>query len=202
MKQRRLSETTDLAAFLAECREEAITRRRFLQTLAGGTIAAMFPWSAQADQKAADLDEAMQWKLLDVVLQQLLPSEADSPGAKEIDALNYFRFIVSDTLIDADEREFIMQGTIWLEDMSRNTMQLGSFMALDEAKREQVLRRIEQSRAGENWLSTLLVYLMEALLADPVYGGNANEGGWKWLQHIPGFPRPPADKRYPELLKL
>ncbi|MEE8342688.1 MAG: gluconate 2-dehydrogenase subunit 3 family protein, partial [Gammaproteobacteria bacterium] len=70
------------------------------------------------------------------------------------------------------------------------------FTALNEQERETVLREIEQSRAGRNWLSTLLTYLLEALLADPVYGGNPNGIGWQWLEHQPGYPLPPKDKAW------
>jgi len=76
-----------------------------------------------------------------------------------------------------------------------------SFLALDEEHREQVLRKVEKSAAGSNWLSVMLLYLIEALLADPAYGSNPGGAGWRWLAHIPGFPSPPPDKRYPELLK-
>ena len=61
------------------------------------------------------------------------------------------------------------------------------------------MRQIEQSRAGRNWLSLLLTYVLEALLADPVYGGNPDGIGWQWLEHQPGYPRPPADKSWYKL---
>jgi gluconate 2-dehydrogenase gamma chain len=61
------------------------------------------------------------------------------------------------------------------------------------------LREIEQSRAGRNWLSLLLTYLLEALLADPVYGGNPDGIGWTWLEHQPGYPAPPRDKSWYKL---
>ena len=75
-----------------------------------------------------------------------------------------------------------------------------TFAELDDAKREQTLQRIAASEAGENWLSTLILYLMEALLTDPAYGGNPGGIGWRWLQHVPGYPRPPKGKTYPALL--
>jgi gluconate 2-dehydrogenase gamma chain len=56
------------------------------------------------------------------------------------------------------------------------------------------LRRFETN--GKQWISTILRYILEALLTDPIYGGNPNAIGWKWLDHQPGFPRPPANKRY------
>ena len=49
------------------------------------------------------------------------------------------------------------------------------------------------------WLSTLITYTLEALLSDPLYGGNTNGIGWKWLGHDPGNPRPSADKIYGRL---
>jgi gluconate 2-dehydrogenase gamma chain len=55
------------------------------------------------------------------------------------------------------------------------------------------------TRWGRAWLSLLLYYIFEALLSDPVYGGNPGEIGWRWLEHQPGFPRPPADKIYGSL---
>ena len=202
MKQHdRLTDRTDFGIFLSDWHEQIVTRPRFLQSLAGGAVAAIFPSVALTDDSTADMDEKRQWLILDTVLQHLLPTEPNTPGASEINALNYFQFIVADTSIDTDEREFITKGIIWLEDMSSN-MEQSSFIDLDEQQREKVLRKIEQSRAGENWLSTLMVYLFEALLADPAYGGNTDGAGWAWLQHIPGFPHPPANKLYPELLKL
>jgi len=42
----------------------------------------------------------------------------------------------------------------------------------------------------------MMSYLIEALLSDPVYGGNKDQKGWLWLEHIPGFPTPGPDKVY------
>ena len=40
---------------------------------------------------------------------------------------------------------------------------------------------------------------VEGFFADPVYGGNSNGIGWAWLEHQPGFPRPPVGRRHYEL---
>lgn len=61
------------------------------------------------------------------------------------------------------------------------------------------MRGISASRAGNNWLNTLINYLYEAMLSPPSYGGNPNGIGWTWLEHQAGFPLPPAGKRYFEL---
>lgn len=173
-----------------------IDRRAFLLRMAGGSLAALFgaPSLLRADNGDSD-----PWKTLDPVQQHLFPSEPDAPGAREIHALEYLRFVVSDPKVDAGEREFILEGTGWLEGIALE-MHQAPFAELGFEQREAVLLRIAASSAGENWLSTLLYYLMEALLTDPAYGGNPGGIGWQWLRHIPGFPRPTPDKIYPRLL--
>ncbi len=200
---RRLTEQAGVRAWLEEWRSHLVTRRRILLQLAGGTAAAILPWGVPGSapaETAPPLDEKTRWQILDAVQQHLFPSEKEAPGAREIKALDYLRFIVADETQDAEERAFILQGAGWLEDMAHQMTQ-SSFLVLEEEDRERVLRRIETSTAGRNWLSLLLLYLFEALLADPAYGGNPGGIGWRWLAHIPGFPRPPRDKLYPELLK-
>jgi gluconate 2-dehydrogenase gamma chain len=181
--------------WLAEWHGQLLTRRRFLLCLAGGSLAALFPWTATA---APEPDPAASWQMLDAVQRHLLPSEPEAPGAAEIKALDYLRFILDHDPGKADDRQFILKGAGWLEGMAQNLAQ-ASFLNLDEAQRERVLREVEKSEAGSNWLSLLLLYLIEALLADPVYGGNPDGVGWRWLAHIPGFPHPPPGKRYMEL---
>ena len=44
----------------------------------------------------------------------------------------------------------------------------------------------DETRWGRAWLSLLLYYIFEALLSDPVYGGNPDGIGWQWLEHQPG----------------
>ncbi|MCP5305152.1 MAG: gluconate 2-dehydrogenase subunit 3 family protein [Chromatiaceae bacterium] len=198
---RRLAEQAGLHGWLQEWQAQLLSRRRFLLRMAGGSLAAMLPFGiADAVSASTSIDDAARWKILDAVQRHMLPSETDAPGAAEIHALDYLRFIVADESIDAEDRAFLLQGAGWLEDMAQQ-MTGTSFTALDEDGRERVLRRIEGSSAGHNWLSQMLLYLIEALLSDPAYGGNAQRAGWRWLAHIPGFPSPPPDKLYPELLK-
>jgi gluconate 2-dehydrogenase gamma chain len=184
-------------AWLADWHGRLLTRRRFLLQLAGGSLAALFPWTGGA---APALSGAARWRLLDAVQRHLFPSEPNAPGAGEINALDYLRFILGHDPDKAEDRQFLLQGAGWLEDMAQR-LAGASFLKLDEAGRERVLRGIEKSEAGGNWLSLILVYLIEALLADPVYGGNPDGVGWRWLAHVPGFPLPPPGKRYMELRK-
>lgn len=191
----RLTGATGPQAWLAAWHGRLLSRRRFLLGLAGGSLAALFPWTAAAAQ---EVDEARSWRVLDAVQRHLFPSEADAPGAPEIGALDYLRFILDHDPDKADDRAFLLKGAGWLEDMAQRLAQ-APFLQLDEAQRERVLREVERSEAGQNWLSLMLLYLIEALLADPAYGGNPDGIGWRWLAHTPGFPHPPPGKRYMEL---
>ncbi len=188
----------NVAASLEDWHRTLVSRRSFLLGLAGGSLAALFGMPAAA-KGSSDIDAAHTWRVIDKVQRHLFPSEPDRPGAQEINALGYLRFVVSDPKVDAEEHEFILKGAGWLEGMARE-MTRRSFTELGAQERERVLRRIAVSAAGENWVSTLILYLMEALLTDPAYGGNPGGIGWRWLQHVPGHPRPPKDKTYPVLL--
>ncbi len=211
---------TDTSAGLSAWYQHLMSRRRFLLAAAGGSIGALFPVAIPARSGAGSVvvestdetaiknamrlsntasGDAATWIVIDSLQQHLFPAELDSPGAREINALGYLRFVVTDTTLDSDEREFILKGVTWLEDMSIQVFKR-SFTVLTQDEREQILKQIVKSSAGENWLSTLLLYITEALLSDPVYGGNTNEAGWRWLQHVSGYPRPPADKTFSRLL--
>ncbi len=174
-------------------RTALISRRRFLIAAAGGSAALLFGTPRPVHARASD-----PWPTLDAVLEHMLPSEPDSPGAAEIHASDYLRFVVDDPRIDEAGREFILQGSGWLDELAQQKHSL-PFPALGFDDKEQLLRQITQTAAGENWVSTLLSYLLEALLTAPAYGGNTDGIGWRWLQYIPGFPLPGPGTRYPEL---
>lgn len=181
-------------------------RRTFL--LGGGaalaTAAALagLPYALRKDltrETSFVLFSKQQRHALRAVQQHLFPSEADSPGAADINATAYLETAITAPGIDPDTRNTIVNGIGRLQDASRERFDV-LFNSLDYEQREQLLRYLaDETRWGRAWLSLLLYYLFEALLSDPVYGGNPGEIGWRWLQHQPGFPRPPADKIYGSL---
>ncbi|NNK32039.1 MAG: gluconate 2-dehydrogenase subunit 3 family protein [Xanthomonadales bacterium] len=177
-------------------RRGLVSRRRFLIAAAGGTVALLF---AQQGGANADSDRPVDpWPILEATLEHMLPTEPESPGAKEIHALDYLRFVVADPRIDAEERDFLLQGSRWLDELARQRTKK-TFIELGFDDREALLRQITRSAAGENWVSTLLSYLLEALLTAPAYGGNTDGIGWRWLEYVPGFPLPGPGTRYAEL---
>lgn len=181
-------------------------RRTFL--LGGGaalaTAAALagLPYALRKDltrETSFVLFSKQQRHALRAVQQHLFPSEADSPGAADINATAYLETAITAPRIDPDTRNTIVNGIGRLQDASRERFDV-LFNSLDYEQREQLLRYLaDETRWGRAWLSLLLYYVFEALLSDPVYGGNPGEIGWRWLQHQPGFPRPPPDKIYGSL---
>ncbi len=126
---------------------------------------------------------------LDAVLAHLLPSEPDAPGAADIRAGHYLRAVLALPALDADERDFVLEGARRVEALAADRAGAGvGFAALAEADREAVLRALEGEDRGAAWLDELLAFLMEALLGDPFHGGNPGGVGWTWLGVDPGFP--------------
>lgn len=182
---------------------EAISSRRTFILRTAGLLTTLFlpPVIVRAAKKNSTAHLEDPWHTLAVVQDHLLPSEIDSPGAKEINALEYLRNVTKDPVLDSDEKEFILNGVKWLNDLALEKHK-SVFTSLPQSQRTSMMREITKSKAGRNWISKLLSYILEALLSDPVYGGNPDGIGWKWLEHHPGFPRPPVNKRYWDLLKI
>lgn len=179
---------------------QGLSRRAFIQLLA--TAAAAYPLSILAEKRRSTLKEALTdpWLTLSAVQEHLFPAEQDSPGASDIQALTYLRNMMMAADFDKEEAILIHNGVGWLNDLSKQQYSK-KFVQLNNDAKEIILRRIENSKLGSRWLSLLLTYLLEALLTDPVYGGNPAGIGWNWLQHQPGFPRPTEDKKYYKLRK-
>jgi len=173
-------------------------RRRFLFSMSAALAASTPVFSALQSVQAAVKQTPptiagltlAQWDVIALIQEHLLPSEADAPGAKDINALSYFQSVITHPRREPADKLFLLQGLNALEARAEKKWQ-HRFFTLDHDQRETLLREYEQSRDGRNWLRMLLDTLMEALLTDPVYGGNPEGIGWQWLQHTPGFPRPP-----------
>lgn len=172
-------------------------RRRFLATCAG---AAALPFVGTVpghavEKSATDWQAKEPWLTLAAVQEHLFPSDGIAPGARQINATQYLKNVIDYHDVEQSEKDFIQSGVKWLNGLAREKYS-ANFIELDTSAKEKTLRKVAQSRAGENWLSTLLSYLIEALLTAPAYGGNPKGIGWKWLEHQPGFPQPPSNKVY------
>lgn len=184
-------------------------RRAFIlrsgSTLAAVATPALTPLTASAVVKAGipqsrteiipDGFTDKDWLTIAAVQNHLFPSEPDAPGAVEINALSYLHDFLSNPATDPDDVKFLLTGVHLLQSFSQQNKQK-DFIDLAIEQRELLLREFEQQSDGRRWLTNILNYVLEALLTDPVYGGNPDGVGWKWLEHRAGEPRPPANKRY------
>ena len=175
-------------------------RRSFLKTSGVGALAlgSPLPFADSAALSGGQVLNPDQRQLISTVQDHLLPSEPDAPGAQDINATGYLDRTLSDPQFDPEVKSFILNGVGWLEEVAVE-QEKRPFFSIEPAGREDLLRQIAGSRAGESWLSTLVTFTLEALLADPLYGGNPDGIGWKWLGHDPGQPRPTSDKIYGRL---
>jgi gluconate 2-dehydrogenase gamma chain len=180
-----------------------LDRRTFMlrSGAALATVAALagLPYALRKDltrETSFVLFSQPQHEVVRAVQMHLFPRSPDSPGAAEINATVYLETAITAPGIDPDTRNTIVNGIGRLQDASRERFDV-LFNSLDFGQREPLLRYLaDETRWGRAWLSLLLYYVFEALLSDPVYGGNPGGIGWQWLEHQPGFPRPPADKIY------
>ena len=176
--------------------DSQLNRREFIALFlkAGGfvSISSSLACFYKLSNKTSPLNLSQE-KTLSKVQEHLFPSTGDSPGATDINALSYLHFVLSDPSIDDRDKRLIINGTNWLESFVDHKKKK-PFKNLNFKEREDILQEINQELWGEDWLSSLLKYIMEALLSDPIYGSNPEGIGWKWLEHEPGLPRP--DKKY------
>lgn len=135
------------------------------------------------------------WQTLGAILAHMLPHSDAAPGADDVHALDYLRATLEHPSADTAWKARIVDGAHRVAMLSHEKHGQ-AFTQIDGAQREALLRQIESEPGGSRWLSKLLDFLIEGLLADPIYGGNTEQAGWRWLRHQPGFPRPPADKRW------
>lgn len=167
----------------------AITFSRWVYASSASSAVHDFP-----DKNTAGLTR-QQWKVLIAVQSHLFPAEAGSPDAQDVNAATYLYNVLVDPKFDPVDRTFVKTGILEIQKLVDEQYSKG-FIELKSEHRERVLRQYERTPQGSSWLNMILEYLMEALLTDPVYGGNPNGIAWKWLGHTPGFPRPPKHKRY------
>ena len=130
-----------------------------------------------------------QWNILKKVTNHLFPSEADAPGAREIRAAAYIQKVFTQKGLDRESQAFLKNGLDWIDEEAQERWGR-AFLELNEDEREKLLRYSTSLDWGESWLSAMLIYIFEALLADPIYGCNPDGVGWKWLDYMEGQPHP------------
>jgi gluconate 2-dehydrogenase gamma chain len=179
-----------------------VNRRDFLRgtSLAalGAAVRGVGAQEQGQGQSKGQVLTAHQWRTLALVQDHLLPSEPGAPGSGDINATAYLDGVLADPDLGAETKALILNGVEWLDDLAREGAGY-PFADLEPGPREDLLRALAERPTGDRWLSTLIGYVLETLLGDPLYGGNPGGIGWAWLEHDPGRPRPTPANIYGRL---
>jgi len=123
------------------------------------------------------------WRVIESVQEHLFPQTSKYPGAKSFQATRYLKMVSQDESFDKDDLDFLLRGADALQEK-------GYKAVLESKEKEALLQTFKKTRFGENWLALMVNYGIEALLSDPLYGGNKDVLGWSSFKHHPGLPRP------------
>ena len=128
------------------------------------------------------------YKIFDALIKHLF-NDKDGYVTSKLNVIGYFKGVLSDKRIAIDDREYLINGARWLNETANEDFDK-DFVKLNHDQKETLLKNISMLRWGDNWLYKMMSYYFEAAFSDPIYGGNVDAVGWKWLEHQPGFPRP------------
>jgi gluconate 2-dehydrogenase gamma chain len=176
-----------------------ISRRAFTKTT--GFIAAFAPFFAacknlfkQNITNSFALTNA-EYVILSAVHLHLFPDSKGVPGATFIQSAAYVQKLMTDPQIDTGEKRLIKSGIKWINDTALELHGIG-FIDANKEQKESSLKDLSEYTKGNRWISRNITFILEALLADPIYNVNTAQSGWKWLNHSPGYPRPTKATKY------
>jgi hypothetical protein len=179
-----------------------LSRKAFIRSTMAAGLALNFPLHRGISGVVADDDKVLkkdQRLIMQNVQDILFPDDGNGPGAKDIHALEYLEWVLSDKEKDPDEIKYIINGIDWLNETAEEAYSQ-EFQELSRTQQEEIIAKISVERWGESWLSVILTFIFEALLCDPQYPANPDGIGWAWLNHDPGQPRPKEELLFPQVL--
>ncbi len=168
---------------------KSIKRRVFIiSSVLTGTIFVLLPQGAKTPI------ELKLFKTLEAVQEVLFPKGLEAPAASEFGATAYLANVSTHSSFLASDLAFLNRGAKALMQEHHD------FLTLTPKEQDERLRAfVNESNLGQNWVAFVLYFTIEALLSSPIYGGNKNESGWKWLAHNAGYPQP--QKPFAQLLE-
>ena len=140
-----------------------------------------------------------QYKIILIVQNILFPKGDYGPSAKEINAHLYLIWVLSDALVLEEDKKYLKDGIKWVQETAQENFKK-DFLTLNTKEQEKLISQTAQTSWGENWLSYIMSFIIEAMVSDPIYQFN-NGVGVSWLNHVYGLPRPTKSTKYPEIFK-
>jgi gluconate 2-dehydrogenase gamma chain len=138
--------------------------------------------------------DAAQWEALRAACARLIPTDAD-PGASEANVVGFIDLQLTTPQIGSFKEE-ILAGLRKLDELARGEG-ASSFAALKPEAQDRALARLQRGlrlegtrQGSRHFFLVLLTLTLEGFLCDPVYGGNRDEVGWRFLRFSMRPPRP------------
>jgi gluconate 2-dehydrogenase gamma chain len=148
-----------------------------------------------------DLLSAQQATIFHTILNTYFPADGNGPSASDINAFEYIMWVLHDNLNrTTEDNQYIIDGIDWVNDTAQE-LYLTDFTELSEKQQNVLIEQIIKMTWGKSWSSVVITLILEALVLDPLYGGNTDSIGWEWLNHTPGFPRPTEANRYERIME-
>jgi gluconate 2-dehydrogenase alpha chain len=124
---------------------------------------------------------------LDTFFEQLFPADEYGPGASSIGVIRYLDRALSGPY--AEHLETYRLGVYALDAESLD--RFGKpFVNADSVYRQELIAALERNAApnfcaieGKTFFELARSHLQEGLFSDPIYGGNRNKAGWRFLGH-------------------
>ena len=138
---------------------------------------------AQSNNASSDT-----YKTFEALINHMF-ADKDGYVTSELNVIGYFKGVLNDQRIDIESRHYLINGARWLDESADEAYDK-DFVSLNPEQKEELLKNVSMLRWGDNWLYKMMSYYFEAVFSDPIYGGNVDGAGWKWLAFQPGFPRP------------
>ena len=183
--------------FINRSRRDLLTGAGLVSIAAAGSSAAVAtaqtahgPMPAGAGQREAlETLTALEAQTLEAIVERILPSDENGPGAKEARAAHYIdRSLAAD---HAANRHEYGVGLSLLNEFAVNAHgQPFHLLAVDQ--QDSILAKLEANElddflpSAEAFFSMIRDHVIEGVFSDPYYGGNRNFVGWDLLRY-PGI---------------
>lgn len=154
-----------------------MNRRTFI------ALSATTPFLLHAEAKAKEISPNV-WHIIQEVQNILFPKTTTMPSASEFHALEYLVKNISHATFNSDDFDFLPKGALFFE------RYFPKFLKASLKKKQEMMEKASEDDYFEQWFARLIYYGFEAMLSDPLYGGNPKMVGWIALQHAYGVPQP------------
>jgi len=124
---------------------------------------------------------------LDALFEQLFPADENGPGASSIGVIDYLDRALSGPYAHQLEAYRLAVYALNAESESRFGRR---FADANPAQQQELIAVLEQGSApsfraveAKTFFELARTHLQEGLFADPIYGGNRDKAGWRFLGH-------------------